>query len=389
MSLAPEEDPRVRVARRSAALNGSRPFDASAVEEAPLLPLPTIRGSDFASRELQTRPWLVPDMIPDRTVTLLSGDGGTGKSLLAMQLAVAVAAGSDWIGTIPEPGRSVYVSAEDDAFEAHRRLVDVTSAAGLELEQLADFHLVALAGQDAVLAAPSGRSDITAPTPLWDRLVETVRMVRPRLLVLDNLADAFAGNENSRPQARQFVGMLRGLAIDFGLTVLIIAHPSVAGLNSGSGTSGSTAWSNSVRARLYLDRAKADGEEPDPNLRILKVLKANYAPTGTEVRLRWERGALRLDGGGPGMFDRIAAEAKADRVFLSLLKRTTDAGRDLSPKHSQTFAPTVFAKQPDAEGCSKHDFEKAMERLLASGRIKVEKYGPPSRSYSRIALAEA
>ena len=39
------------------------------------------------------REWLVDALVPMKTVTLFSGDGGTGKSLLALQLAVAVAAG--------------------------------------------------------------------------------------------------------------------------------------------------------------------------------------------------------------------------------------------------------------------------------------------------------
>ena len=58
--------------------------------------LPGSRASQ--GRPVPERQWLVPDLIPDRTVTLLSGDGGTGKSLLALQLAVAAATGGRWIG---------------------------------------------------------------------------------------------------------------------------------------------------------------------------------------------------------------------------------------------------------------------------------------------------
>jgi RecA-family ATPase len=360
---------------------------ANGVIEAPApKPLYSIAASAFEGKACPPRPWLVSDMLPDLTVTMISGDGGTGKSLLALQLGVATAAARDWIGTLPEPGGVVYVSAEDDVDEIHRRLIDITAASGIGLNDLGDFHLVPLAGKDAVLAQPDRRSDVTMPTALWQSLVAKVQLLAPRLLILDNLADIFAGNENSRPQARQFIGMLRGLAIEHRLAVLIIAHPSLTGLSSGSGTSGSTAWSNSVRSRLYLDRAKAeDGDEPDPDLRVLRVMKSNYGPNGSEVRMRWDRGRFKLEGGGSGTFDRAAADQRADRVFLALLRRFAGEGRDVSDKRSPSFAPAVFAKQPDSEGCGKGMLEKAMDRLLASKQIQVEHRGPPSRRYSRIA----
>jgi Cdc6-like AAA superfamily ATPase len=42
------------------------------------------------------REWIVPDWIPRGLVTALYGDGGVGKSLLAMQLMSSVALGRPW-----------------------------------------------------------------------------------------------------------------------------------------------------------------------------------------------------------------------------------------------------------------------------------------------------
>ena len=351
--------------------------------------LRTVNGADFAARSLRPRPWLVPGMIPDRTVTLLAGDGGTGKSLLAQQLAAAVSTGGNWLGAALVQGRAIYLSAEDDLDEVHRRLVDIAEADGLALDDLIDLHVVPLAGLDAVLASPRSHSDILERTPLWNQLVATVKAIRPQLLVIDNLADAFAGNENARPQARQFIGMLRGLAIENELAVLVISHPSLTGMANGAGTSGSTAWSNSVRSRLYLERVKAaENAEPDPDLRVLRTMKANYAQVGIETLMRWEQGSFRLvESTGASQLDRAAAAAKAERVFLALLERFRRCGRDVSPKPSRAFAPIVFAKQPDAEGCSRTALEGAMERLLARNEIRIEKHGPPSRSYSRLTVS--
>ena len=50
-------------------------------------------AASLEGKPVPAREWLVDELVPSKTVTLFSGDGGTGKSLLALQLAVAVAAG--------------------------------------------------------------------------------------------------------------------------------------------------------------------------------------------------------------------------------------------------------------------------------------------------------
>jgi RecA-family ATPase len=233
-----------------------------------------------------------------------------------------------------------------------------------------------------------GKAGIVTATAVFRGLVALVGRFRPRLVILDALADVFGGEENARAQARQFIGLLRGLAIDHDCAVVLIAHPSLTGMSSGSGSSGSTAWSNSVRSRLYLERVKDEnGREIDPDLRILTVKKANYAPNGVELRLRWRRGAFIIDGPSGGSFDKLAADARAEGVFVDLLAEFTRQERDVSPKHSNTYAPTVFAAHPNAGGLTKKSLAAAMERLLAANRIKTEIGGPPSRRYSKLVLA--
>ena len=63
-------------------------------------------------------------------------------------------------------------------------------------------------------------------------------------------------------------------------------------------------------------------------------------------------------------------------------RELTAQGRDVSPNHSRSWAPAVFAVHPDAEGVTKKAFAAAMERLLKAKRIAVETIGPPSASGS-------
>ncbi|MFI5016060.1 MAG: AAA family ATPase [Hyphomicrobiales bacterium] len=232
-----------------APLQGSEPMEGRAAT--PVQPLDVFAASTLAGTTAPRRLFHVDGLIPARTVTLLGGDGATGKSLLALQLASATALKSTWLGMAVAGGASLLLTAEDDRDEVHRRLEDVALHLGAGLDALHDLHIVSLAGEDALLAVSGARGNVLVPTQRFEALKATIARLKPALVVLDTLADLFGGEENHRTHARQFVGLLRGLTLQHETTVLLLAHPSLSGMSSGAGTSGSTAWSNSVRSRLY------------------------------------------------------------------------------------------------------------------------------------------
>lgn len=353
-------------------------------------PLRITTAASLANKPVPERDWFVPDFIPAHTVTLLGGDGGTGKSLLALQLAVAATQGGYWAGRQVRHSRCIYLSAEDDIDEMHRRLDDICRADGIGLADLADLVLLPLSGKPAGLAEANVKGGQLKTTDLFQSLRDFLKDDSADLIILDTLADVFLGDENIRSQARQFIGLLRGLCVSYGVTVLVLAHPSVAGMATGSGLSGSTAWNNSVRSRLYFERLKAEDGVADPDIRILRTMKANYAQTGQEVRLRWQAGAFKIAVNGDNGFAATADRSKAERVFLTLVQAYTDEGRYVSPHpNAPTYAPPYFAKDPRAEGIKKLGFTNAMNSLFAAGRIEVSQSdGPPSKRRDIIALKE-
>lgn len=368
-------------------LERSGRFGPPAEPEVPARKLPTFLASDLAGKPVPVRQWHVETMIPSGTVTLLFGDGGTGKSLLSLQLAVATAARQSWLGLETMGGRALYLSAEDDTDELHRRLADIVAASGdLDLSELHDLEIVPLAGEDAVLAAPTKKGGMIEATPLWTALEAEAVAFEPTLIVADTLADVFGGDENVRAQARQFIGMMKGIAILTGAAVVVLAHPSLSGLASGSGTSGSTGWSNSVRSRLYFSRVRdGDNQESDPDARVLEVKKANYARTGSEHRLRWEQGVfVPVDQPGLGGVNDVAKAARAERIFLELLDAYNTEKRPVSPSPSANYAPAVFARDPRAADISKKALTNAMNYLFQTRQIEICEVGPPSRRLKAI-----
>lgn len=351
---------------------------------------PPVRASRFYSaaslkgKPVKQREWLVHGDVPKKTVTLFGGDGGTGKSLLALQLTTAVVSGTVWLGKQVAHGRAIFLSAEDDDDELHRRLDDILRAEGLDYDDVSGLTMRSLAGEDALLAVETQIA--LMQSALFEELDARAAEESPALIVIDTLADVYPANENDRAKVRQFIGILRSLALKRDCAVMLLGHPSLTGLNSGSGTSGSTAWNNSVRSRLYLSRITDGGFEADPDRRVMTTMKANYGRVGGEIHMKWKNGVFVAEAQPTGL-DALAAGAKAQRVFMKLLATLTAQGRRVNHAGGSSYAPKLFAEHPDNEGMTKRAFKAAMEGLLAAGRIKIESEGPPSRRSTFIVEA--
>ncbi len=355
-----------------------RVIDEGAAKNAAILaqmpPAPTKRRGGYLkasslSGSAPDRVWLVPGLIPVGAVTLLGGDGGTGKSLLALQCGAAVVAQLEFLGFPTLSGPVLYIGAEDDKDEFHRRVDKICAGYGITKDQLDDLYLWPLAGEDALLARDG---DTLSPTPLYREIVELVAELKPKLIVFDTLADLFPANENDRAKARQFIQMLNRIALDHECAVVLLNHPSLTGMSSGSGTSGSTGWNNSVRSRLYLERI-----DDEDDRRVLTTKKSNYGKIGDETVVEWRDGFfVPLN----QIHVRCAAEQNADAVFLKLLAEYTARGVEVGPHNQSSGAAAVFADDPDSTGINKKGFTAAQHRLLKAGKIRIVTVGSPGRS---------
>lgn len=245
------------------------------------------RASEFTG-EPPPRAWIVRDWIVEGAVNSLYGDGGVGKTLLAQQLACAVSMGAPWLGLETRKGSVLAVLCEDEQDELHRRHNDIKAAMGHAVgNPFDDVWLWPRVGEANTLLR-FNRDGQAVLGGFYARVVEMVEELEPSLLILDTLADVYGGNEIDRPQVNYFVKTVLGGLIKHqaekgrSLTILLLGHPSVAGKASGAGYSGSTAWNNAVRSRMYLTKPE-DGPSDE---RILTRGKANYASSGDETAIR-------------------------------------------------------------------------------------------------------
>ncbi len=235
------------------------------------------------------RIWVVDGWIPrgPTAFTLLSGDGGTGKSLLALQLGLAVSSGQPWLGIPVTTGPVLFVTCEDDDDEIDRRMAKIRDAFPFTPES-SPFYIASRAGKSSVLCEEDQSGNVRKG-PFYDTLNTMLANLPqgPRLLILDTVADVFAGSENTRSSVNLFIkAVIGGLCLRHNTTPILISHPPK---QKGVTFSGSTAWNNSVRNRVFLSWFSSD---PSP-YRTITNEKANYSEAGGKLTLIWERGVFR------------------------------------------------------------------------------------------------
>lgn len=248
----------------------------------PVTPLPgLVRVSDLAKRQAPARQWTVEGWVPHRQVSLLYGEGGIGKSTLLMQMAIAIASGRPFLGTLPTVKRKVLmISAEDEIDEVHYRVHEMAKAFAIPE---GDFQVLSLADlESAVLWTPA-----EGLTTLFHYICELVSAEGFGVVIMDPVADLFGGLDIDKQQVNRFMRALRKrLCLDLGASVIIAAHPSSDGMRSGRGTAGTVAWSNSARSRMYFERLK------DSDVLELCLKKANRAALGKPIGMRWVNGVF-------------------------------------------------------------------------------------------------
>jgi RecA-family ATPase len=366
----------------------------------PVTPLMWSDTSAWDDSRPAPQEWTVPDLIPANEVCLFSGAGGGGKSTIAFHLCCAHAIGATWLNWEPKQGPSFLVDCEDHLNVLWRRGASICDLYGTSFKALREggLHLLSRHGNPDNLFATADRANKLVPTTFYQQVLAEAAKIRPVQIVLASSANLFAGSEIDRSQVTQFVGMLNQLAVTSGGSVILISHPSLAGMANSSGISGSTGWHNTVRARMYLEGVKAkqggtnngdpaeESEEIESDLRRLKFLKNQYGPAAEEVTLRWRNGMF-LPPTVATDFEKAARVAEAEPILMTGLRKRMAAGGKLSgDDNARNYAPRVIAKEPEARKAkiTQGDLKAALEGLLGNGRIKVVEYGPPSHRMTRI-----
>jgi len=254
------------------------------------------------------RKWSVPGLLLCGSVSILVAPPGSGKSLLTLQMAIAVAAGVSWGGWQPRGRQKVLViNSEDDLDEMRRRLFVAAREMGVAQSQLEGWLDLAANPEGIVIAKADSRTKTVVKTPLSEDLILTIQTNHYGLVVVDPFAETFVGDENSNSEVKWAGVLWRAVARATGIALWLVHHTKkyaagMAGDADASRGGGAMVGIARVVGTLFtMTEDEAEGMEVDPERRGDYVRyddgKANYSRKGD---VRWFEKASRDVGNATG-----------------------------------------------------------------------------------------
>lgn len=309
------------------------------------------------------RAWLVDKLLPEKGAGLMSGQWGTGKSFLALDLAASVMYGLPFAGMpVPRRGGVLYVAAEA-ASEMQPRL-----------KALIEHKLRPLVTE----ANAAAFGDLDDPPIAWIEEAPNLQSARDRKRLAKACADAAAammakhglplalvlidtlgvtGNfkdENDAAEGQKIMGALAELSRETSALVLALDH---FGKVVETGTRGTSAKESSADAVIAVMGERVGGVVNDTRITLRK---SRGSRTGEEIRF-----ALRV-------------------VQVDALSGETSCVIDWAPRTPAGQQPSPAGKKAWRSKPLKV-FRAALEMALAEHAISIHPFGASGSAVLAVA----
>jgi len=221
------------------------------------------------------RGWLIPDLVPEGTVTTWYGDDGTGKSVLAQALAICTASGQPFLDRPIQQGVVLYVDTEFDQDEFIRRAYRLSRGMGFTAPPAGVLYYRTRYS----LTTPGGQRDIV-------RLIERCR---PTLLIIDSITlGSYSSDLKEASETTSLMEFLQQLRVTT-LTLDHVPKPAPGSSLAYARPWGSFAKRAKSRHAVLVVPSEGGGI-------VLRVTKSNLAKAGAMVGadIAWTDDAIRV-----------------------------------------------------------------------------------------------
>lgn len=308
---------------------------------------------DFLSAsQYLTRPgveWIVDGVLPRGALAVLYGAPGSGKSFVALDLALCMATGRAWHGFGVERARVAYVFAEG-SHGASERIRAWTTYHEVDPRSLGDF-----------IALPYGVNLLDARAS--DALVEALTLFGPEVVVFDTFARSTPGSkENSPEDTGAVVGVADRITAACGASVVFVHHGTKADKEVIRGHGNLEA---AARAAFYVEK-KLD-------VVTVRCKKMNDGPDDVEINLS------------------LSAVPETDSCVLVSLPSWATPLTDTEKKVLLALGGTsgeTFTTFQRSSGVAKSSLARALKSLVRKGLIaqdgdlyRITTKGEVSRSH--------
>lgn len=195
---------------------GHGPFPAPVVPWSNVSREAALPIEHFADLEVSlANAWLVRDFVALAGLAAIYGSPGTGKSFLALDIALRIAAGWPVDGRDVASSPVVYVVAEGQRGQRNRAVA------------FRQHHQIEGELPFAMIPCAVNLLDPNADLP---RLIDVIEGAMPRLgghpglIVIDTLAATFGGGDENGPAMSGYVNNMGKLRDHFGATIMVVHH---------------------------------------------------------------------------------------------------------------------------------------------------------------------
>jgi AAA domain len=238
------------------------------------------------------------DLVPLNTVSIIGGNGGTGKSMALSYMTAHSACGLSFSDRTPTQVCSLVLAFEDDQNELNARYSAIMANFTDDQKALVQMNIraISLVGQTMQLVTMNGKN--AEATGISDLLIEKLLELKSEtglsnaLLVLDHARLIASLDWNDSGQVSVLIRELHKIAHKAEATVLLVAHSPKNTLAPNHETTqadiaGSSALVDNSRHVLIVrgmnqDEAKSLGLKEDHRKSYTKIecVKSNYSDTG-------------------------------------------------------------------------------------------------------------
>jgi len=190
--------------------------------------------------------------IPKSSITMISAPGGTGKSFLAIQIAIQA--------VLEQKARKIllWLSEDPSGLTKHRAQEIARKILNLNEDEIKEIF-------ENIFVIDNMPSHLTPKS--FDLYREFFK--RFEIVVMDPLIAFFAGEENSNTQARYFMNMINQIARENMQSILIVHH-SAKSKEMENRARGASAFVDAVRLQYQLQNTEKD------SIKKIKISKDNF-----------------------------------------------------------------------------------------------------------------
>lgn len=301
--------------------------------------MPAVRLLRGDAVELTPVRWLWRGFLPAGMLTILGGAPGCGKTTIALSLAATVTRGGIWPdGTrCTEPGDVMFWSGEDAKEVTAARLV----AAGADMTRI---HFI-----DGVSGNDGDAFDPGRDMPLLEATAEG--LAAPRLLILDPIVSAVAGDSHKGAEVRRSLQPVVDLGQRLGCAVLGITHFSkgTGGRDPVERVTGSIAFAALARVVMVAAKVKSDSGDGSEPRRVLMRAKSNIGPD---------------DGGFAYELERVEVQAEVEGQCVRWLEALDGTAREMLAE--------AEADNYSEDGSSAGSVDAFLRALLIAGPVTAK-----------------